>query len=150
MLRTDCSGETNFTLLVPAHPEPESINTVAIVIIVIYFSTVLQLAYVSEREGGGRKALDASNAAHKMLMALGTHHSHGMLPTLEGRGDHETEPEGEEDYQKSSTSAGQLLPVNHQLQIPCCLKQSLQSNGLLFQHFSSYHSDCCKQDLWSS
>lgn len=94
---------------------------------------MLQLAYVSEREGGGRKALDASNAAHNMLMALGTHHSHGMVPTLEGRGSHEVEPEGEEDYQKPSASAGQLLPVNHQLQIPCCLKQSVQSDGIFHQ-----------------
>ncbi len=79
---------------------------------------MLQLAHVSEREGGGRRALDASNAAHNMLMALGTHHSHGMLPTPEGRGNHEAEPEGEGDYQKPSPSAGQLLPFNHQLQIP--------------------------------
>jgi len=85
---------------------------------------VLQLAYVSEREGGGRRALDASNAAHNMLMALGTHHSHGMLPILEGRGDDEVQPQGEEDYRKPSTSAGQLLPVNHQLQIPYCLEKS--------------------------
>ncbi len=109
---------------------------VIFVIIVVYLSTVLQLAYVSEREGGGRKALDASNAAHNMLMALGSHHSHGMVPTLEGRGVDEAEPEGEEDYQKQSASAGQLLPVNHQLQIPCCfkqLKQSLRYNGT-FQH----------------
>ena len=86
-----------------------------IVIVVVYLSTVLQLAYVSEREGGGRRALDASNAAHSMLMALGTHHSHGMVPTLEGRGDDEAEPECEEVYQKPSTSAGLLLPANHQL-----------------------------------
>ncbi|KAL0027614.1 hypothetical protein WJX79_002615 [Trebouxia sp. C0005] len=70
-------------------------------------NALLQLAYVSEREGGGRRALDASNAAHSMLMALGTHHSHGMVPTLEGRGDDEAEPECEEVYQKPSTSAGQ-------------------------------------------
>jgi len=107
------------------HHEPEIIVTITIIII----TTVLQLAYVSEREGGGRRALDASNAAHNMLMALGTHRSHGMLPTLEGRGGHETEPEGEEDYQKPSTSAGQLLPVNHQLQIPQCWNRSLKSNG---------------------
>ena len=87
----------------------------------VHFSTVLQLAYVSEREGGGRKALGASSAAHNMLTALGTHPSHGMVPTLEGRGDDEAEPEGAEDYQKPSTSAGQLLPVNNQLQMLCCL-----------------------------
>ena len=41
---------------------------------------VLQLAYVSEREGGGTKAMEASAAAHNMLMALGTDPAHGMLP----------------------------------------------------------------------
>ena len=125
MPRPDCSGKTKLTLLALAHREPESINTIIIVaIIVVHFSTVLQLAYVTEREGGGRKALAASNAAHNMLMALGTHSSHGMVPTLEGRGDDGAEPEGGEDYQKPSASAGQLLPVNHQLQILCCLEKS--------------------------
>ena len=107
------------------HHEPEIIVTITVIII----TTVLQLAYVSEREGGGRKALDASNAAHNMLMALGTHSSHGMLPTLEGRGGHEAQPQGEEDYQKPLASAGQLLPVNNQLQILRCLKQSLQPDN---------------------
>ena len=101
-----------------------------IVIIDVYYSTILQLDYVSSTEDGSRNAFDASNAAHNMLMALSTHRSHGMVPTptLEDRRDHEAEPEGEEDYPKSSTCAGQLLPANHQLQTPCCLKQSLQSS----------------------
>lgn len=41
---------------------------------------MLQLAYVSEREGGGPKALEASAAAHRLLIALGTDPSHGLLP----------------------------------------------------------------------
>ena len=40
----------------------------------------LQLCYVSEREGGGPKAVEAATAAHDTLMALGTDASHGMLP----------------------------------------------------------------------
>ncbi|KAA6426422.1 MAG: hypothetical protein FRX49_03533 [Trebouxia sp. A1-2] len=77
-----------------------------------YIHAGVPLAYVSEREGGGRRALDASNAAHSMLMALGTHHSHGMVPTLEGRGDDEAEPECEEVYQKPSTSAAPLMDIS--------------------------------------
>ncbi|KAL0021866.1 hypothetical protein WJX77_009321 [Trebouxia sp. C0004] len=82
-------------------------------------AALLQLAYVSEREGGGRRALDAANAAHNMLLALATHHSHGMLPALEGRGHDEIEPECEEDYQKPSTSAGQarLSRLLHKLKV---------------------------------
>ena len=39
----------------------------------------LQLSYVSERQGGGPKAVEAAAAAHRLLMALGTEPSHGML-----------------------------------------------------------------------
>lgn len=54
----------------------------------------LQLAFITEREGGGPKAVEAANAAHDLLIALGTHASHGMLPVSEHRGDSEVYSQG--------------------------------------------------------
>lgn len=74
-----------------------------------------QLAYVSEREGGGPRALEASNAAHDLLMTLGTDPSHGMLPTPKDGEDDEAEAESEGGHSKPSSSAGQphLLLIVH-------------------------------------
>ena len=66
----------------------------------------MQLAYVSEREGGGPQAQEAASAAHTLLMALGTDASHGMLPGPESRGDKEAYKEGGQGQNKQSTSAG--------------------------------------------
>lgn len=44
----------------------------------------LQLSYISQREGGGPRAVEAAEAAHSVLMALGTDSSHGMVPELGG------------------------------------------------------------------
>ncbi len=70
---------------------------------------LLQLAYVSERDGGGPKALESSSAAHTLLMTLGTDPSHGMLPALVGRDDKGASDEGEEEQQKPAAHTGQLL-----------------------------------------
>lgn len=67
---------------------------------------VLQLSYISQREGGGPKAVEAADAAHAVLMALGTDPSHGMLPESEPKKGDELD-----DYQaaiqhKTQTSSG--------------------------------------------
>ena len=73
---------------------------------VIQLCYVIQLSYVSEREGGGPKAVEAANAAHNILMALGTDVSHGMLPES---GDRIASEQYEEDEPaKHKAPAGEL------------------------------------------
>ena len=74
---------------------------------------MLQLAYVSEREGGGAKAVEASAAAHDMLMALGTDPSHGMLtpPAVEG-GQWGGNQDDESSWSKSLKSSGMDTPTS--------------------------------------
>ena len=69
---------------------------------------VLQLSYISQREGGGPRAVEAAEAAHDVLMALGTDPSHGMLPESKGKGDNELDEHPAAAQPKASTSAGEI------------------------------------------
>ena len=66
----------------------------------------MQLSYISQREGGGPKAVEAADAAHAVLMALGTDASHGMLPeTAPKKGDELDEHQAVTQH-KAQTSSG--------------------------------------------
>lgn len=67
---------------------------------------VLQLSYISQREGGGPRAVEAAGAAHAILMALGTDPSHGMLPESKGREDNKLNELLAVAQHKAPTSAG--------------------------------------------
>ena len=69
---------------------------------------VLQLSYISQREGGGPRAVEAAGAAHDVLMALGTDPSHGMLPESDGREDNALDEHLAAVQHKALTSAGQI------------------------------------------
>lgn len=67
---------------------------------------MLQLSYISQREGGGPRAVEASGAAHNILMALGTNPSHGMLPEVKGKEDNELDEHLAVAQHKAATGAG--------------------------------------------
>ena len=72
---------------------------------------VLQLSYISQREGGGPRAVEAAEAAHAVLMALGTDVSHGMLPESERPEDNDFNAHLAVVQPKASTSAGLIHTV---------------------------------------
>lgn len=68
---------------------------------------VLQLSYISQREGGGPRAVEAAEAAHGVLMALGTDASHGMLPEVNGKEGNELNEHLAAEQHKAPTVAGE-------------------------------------------
>ena len=68
---------------------------------------VLQLSYISQREGGGPRAVEAAGAAHDVLMTLGTDPSHGMLPESDDREDNVLDEHLAAVQHKALTSAGE-------------------------------------------
>lgn len=66
----------------------------------------MQLSYISQREGGGPRAIEAAGAAHNILMALGTDPSHGMLHEAKGKEENELDEHLAVAQHKTATSAG--------------------------------------------